>query len=504
MRRSVVAAAAFLWLAPICAVAAGGLGLSVALAIVAGALAAAAMSVAAARVLDRRIGGELSRSKVLAAALVICAAVAIARFGTFSIFIADASRPQFSIDPRDDFRLHHSCMSAYAESARFLAEGGHNLYERALYRPGNVARQIGPLRVDAFHYPPPFLLLPQALRAVAPDFWDFRRLWFALQALALAVPLVGLAAWIGGRAGAIALLGGVLLLAFPHVAFTFQQGNFQITAVPLAATAFVLLLTGARAAGGGLLAYAALAKIFPGVLLVPLLTGRRWRASAWVAGMGVLVLALTLATQGTRPVRDFVSTSLPEISSGAAFPQTESPQHSRVNFSAYGQTVRLRQLGVSWLTQPRGLMLTQLYGLLVVAFAAWAGWRRRFDLGRREERVHLLLLTLGLLGLASFRSPFVGGVYGAISTLWVMGLLAAAARTGRGAAAWLGAAVALGGIIWLVPSPAAPPSIAWVWISGAMVAVCMGVSAAAVVVSVRAGVSRAAGTPRQDVDALRV
>ena len=504
MRRWIPAAAAFLWLAPICAVAAGGLGLPVVPAIAAGALAALALALATARVLERRIGGELSRSRLLAAALVVCAAVAILRFGAFSIFMADAGRPQFSMAPQDDFRLHHSCMSAYAESARFLEEGGHNIYERALYRPGNVARQIGPLRVDPFHYPPPFLLLPQAIRIAASDFWDFRRIWFAIQAVTLASAVVGLAAWVGGAAGAVALLGGVLLLAFPHVAFTFQQGNFQITAVPLAAMAFVLLLTGARAVGGGLLAYAALAKIFPGVLLVPLLAGRRWRAAAWVAGMGTLMLAVTLATQGTRPMRDFVTTSLPEISSGAAFPQTESPQHSRVNFSAYGQTVRLRQLGVSWLTQPRGLMLTQLYGLLVVAFAAWAGWRRRFDLSRSDERVQLLLLTLGLLGLASFRSPFVGGVYGCISTLWTMGLLAAAARTPRGAAAWLAGAVALGTAIWFVPSPAAPPSIAWLWISGALVAICMGVSAAAVVVAVRAGAPRAAARPQPDVAALPV
>ena len=64
-----------------------------------------------------------------------------------------------------------------------------------------MARALGPLKVDPFHYPPPFLLLPQAIRALAPDFWDVRRIWFALQALVLFGTIVGLAGWIGGYRG---------------------------------------------------------------------------------------------------------------------------------------------------------------------------------------------------------------------------------------------------------------------------------------------------------------
>ena len=102
---------------------------------------------------------------------------------------------------------------------------------------------------------------------------------------------------IGGRRGAIALLAAVLLLGFPHAAATFQQGNFQITAVPLAAVAFILLMVGRHAAGGSLLAYAALAKIFPGILVVPLLAAREWKRSAWVAGASVALLGLTGVVQ---------------------------------------------------------------------------------------------------------------------------------------------------------------------------------------------------------------
>ena len=453
--RQLILVALFLWLTPVLAVGTGGLGLSVVPALGAGVALAALIAAPTSRVIAARLSARVP--PVIIAALVLAAAVAILRFGALSIFMADVGRLEFSVEPADEFRRTHSCVSAYAESARFLAEGGHNIYERDLYRPGNVPRKMGPLGVDPFHYPPPFLLVPQAVRIVAPDFWEFRRIWFAIQSLTLAGAVIGVAAWIGGLAGAIALLGGVLLMAFPQAAHTFQQGNFQATAVPLAAVAFVLLTAGRHRTGGAVLAYASLAKIFPGVLVVPLLAARQWRSAAWIAGCGAALLALTILVQGDRPLRDFVSTSLPEISSGAAFPQTEMQQFPRINWSAYGQTVRLRQLGADWLTRPRGLAVAQVYGLLVVALAVWAGWNRRFDPALASERILVVQLALALLSLASFRSPFVGAGYGVLATLWLMGLLAAGASTLARSIGWLAALCALASASWIIPSPARRP-----------------------------------------------
>jgi alpha-1,2-mannosyltransferase len=477
--RRLILVALFLWLTPVLAVGAGGLGLSVVPALVAGVVLAALAATAASRVMAARLRTPVP--PMIVAALVLAAAVAILRFGALSVYMADVGRPQFSVEPDDNFRRSHSCVSAYAESARFLAEGGHNIYERHLYRPGTVARQLGPLQVDPFHYPPSFLLVPLAVRIVAPDFWEFRRVWFAFQALTLAGAVIGVAAWIGGLAGTVALLGGILLMAFPQAAHTFQQGNFQATAIPLAAIAFVLLTTGFHRTGGAVLAYASLAKIFPGVLVVPLIAARQWRPAAWVAGCGAAVLALTLVVQGDRPLRDFVSTSLPELSSGAAFPQTERRQFSRINFSAYGQTVRARHLGADWLTQPRGLAAVQVYGLLVVALAVWAGWKRRFDPALASERILVVQLALALLSLASFRSPFVGAGYGVLATLWLMGLLAAGASTLTRSVAWLAALCALASASWIIPSPGPMAAPMWLWVSGALVFAAMAVNVWAVV-----------------------
>ena len=484
MRRWILSAA-FLWLTPVAAVGAGAFGLSVPLSLALGAVLAAFVATFLSRPLARALQSDGALPTWISISLGAVCLIAVLRIAALSVFMADVNRPQFSVEPDDNFRVVHSCMSAYAEAARFLDEGAHNIYERTLYRPGGQPRAIGPLRSDPFHYPPPFLLLPQAIRVVAPDFWDFRRIWFVLQAVTLAGAVVGLAGWVGGRAGAVALTGGLLVLAFPHAAATIQQGNFQITGVPLGVIAFVLLIAGREALGGGVLAYAALGKIFPGLLVIPLLTGRHWRALAWVAAMGLVILALTVATQGIQPMRDFFSTSLPEISTGAAFPQTENGPNARVNLSAYGQTVRLRMLGVTWLTQPRGLMAAQIYGVLVVALAAWAGWRRRFDLTHTHDRLAVAQLALGLVGLASYRSPFVGAVYGGVSTLWLMGVCAARARQPLRAQVWLLGLCVLAYALWSIPSPAYPPSQSWIWITGALTFACMGISVWAVLAAVR-------------------
>lgn len=481
-----LSAAMFLWLTPVLAVGAAGFPLSPVVAVIVGLAAAAALAWPASGWLARALHTDRRLPMLLVAALAVASSVAILRIAAVGVFIADVSRVEFSVAPDDPFRRVHSCMSAYAEAARFLDEGAHNVYERDLYRPGGADRRIGALRVDPFHYPPPFLLAAQAVRAAAPDFWRFRRLWFTMQALVLAGAVVGLAAWVGGLAGLIVLFGGLVILALPHAVFTLQQGNFQITAVPLAAISFALLLSGRSAPGAAGLAFAALAKIFPGILVVPLLAARRWRSVGWVAAMGLLVLALGLVTQGVQPLRDFVSTSLPEISSGAAFPQSELPHTVRVNWSAYGQTVRLRELGVSWLTQPRGLMVSQLYGLAVVAFAVWAGWRMRFDVATRDGRIAALLLCLGLVSLASFRSPFVGAGYGGTATLWILALFAARTTGHRHASLWLAAMLALGVVTWMIPSPGQTGGRAWIWISGLLLTLSMAINVWAVAEAVRA------------------
>ena len=157
-----------------------------------------------------------------------------------------------------------------------------------------------------YHYPPPFLLLPAAIRLVAPEFLATRAVWFMLQSLLLAAALVMVSRWIGGVPGAWAAALGWLVLASPAVLMTLQVGNFQVTVYSLAIIAFVLIATGRELTGASLLAYATVGKIVPGVLVLFLLTARRWRAVIYTAAFSLLLGAITVGAFGWKPIGDFI------------------------------------------------------------------------------------------------------------------------------------------------------------------------------------------------------
>jgi len=475
-----------LFLFPAMTVGAFGLGLP----LVAAGTTGATLAIVVAGLVSRRLflatGFAFATRRWLAVTAAVGTIATGAQMMPLTVFMTDSNRVEYSMSPSDPFRTRHSCMSSYAEGARFASDGSLNIYELALYQP----RKLGTLQVDRYHYPPLFLLLPQSLRLVVPEFGSFRAVWFAMQLLVIIGGFVAAAIWIGGVAGATVLAGGALVLAIPGSLFSLQQGNFQISAMPLATAGFALLLAGRLGTGAVLLAWTAAAKIFPGILVVHLAAARQWRALIWLAVAGVVLLGLTIAAQGTRPLRDFVGTALPEMADGSAFPHAERPDTVSVNWTVYGLTVRLRNLGVSSLTQPAGLSIASIYGLLIIALAALAGWRRPLRLDTPSGRLALLQLAVALVGLASFRSPFAGAQYGSFSTLCLLALLAAGTSSYRDGRLWMAGLVVFGLIVSRVPSPASVPSVRWFLLSGALLLVTIGLN---LWVAIRA--SRASGAP---------
>ena len=469
---------AALWLAPVITVGVIGLGMPPLAAFLVASVLAVAMAWLASKPLATTLASGLAGRSILSAVAVIVAALAVVLVARESVFMADSTQPAYSLIPGDPWRVEHSCMSAYFEAARFARSGTENIYDPTQYQP----RHIGALKVDSYHYPPPFLLVPSALRLVTADFFQFRALWFALQALVLAGAVAGLGVWIGEAIGAYTLIGGLFFLSAPTVLYSLQMGNFQSTAMALGALAFVLLVTRRIKTGAFILAYAALSKIFPGLLIVYLLLARRWRAVAWTAGAALVLLVLSLWVLGTQPMQDFMHHELPAISDGRAFPQSERLNVAQSNQSIYGLTVRLRHLGAAWLDQPTGLRVTSIYGLLILGLAAFAGWKARIDTSTSSGRAVLVQTAVALMTLASFRSPFVGGPYGLVSTMWLLTLLVATASNRKAAALWAVAFAICAVGNRLTPSPTFAPTPFWLMASG-------GILLLAVATSIRAAIA---------------
>jgi len=403
-------------------------------------------------------------ARPLFAAWLILAVVAGVQVGRLSVFMHDASRADCSVFPDREFFRNHACLSAYTEASR-LAPTGANVYDPKGYEN----RKIGRLDVDLFQYPPAFLLLGGTFNEITSDFFKTRATWFAIQSGALLAAALALAVWTGGTTGArMAWLIPIVWLAIP-TRLVMQLGNFQVSAFSWSIGAMLLASSGSAVLAGALLGFCSAGKIFPGALVLWMVGRGRWRpvlASGVWAGVWLLV---AIAWFGLKPQFDFFQYQVPRIQSGDAFFWVDDTDAVLVNQSIYGLVVRLRSLGVGGMSRHVGNVVSSLYGLGIMALALWAGWRARTRSADGEEhRTADASTWLGLLNLASFRSPFVPDAYAYIGTLWLGTVLVGAQRRVTvavlvaAAAGWL----ALGQVFDGVPRTAIPA-----WLSLLVIAI---------------------------------
>ena len=444
------AAGLALYLAGPVAVGLRGLGVPFPLVIV---LSVGALGAGATVLVRRMPQGSDSRAlrPALVAAWIVLLVAAVFQVTRLSVFMHDVKRVSYSVLPDDPWRLQHSCLTAYAEAARFVSGDTDNVYDAELYEN----RRLGPLRVDTFHYPPPFLLLPAAVRVIAVDYFSIRRIWFALQSVLLVSALLWIALWIGGAEGRLAAAATVVVLAAPQTVFTLQIGNFQVTAICAAMMATALIASGRIGVGSSVLAFVTAGKIFPGVLGVYLSGARQWRAVLTTAVCGLVFTAVAGAAFGANDFSAFFGYELPRIVSGEAFPQAERPFTMVPNQSVYGLVTKVRSLGATGLDQAVTLQIAAAYGYLVIAVSLLLGLTRaRFaEPAPGRDRLEHAQLWLALLNLASFRSPFVGAGYGSVGTVWLLSLLIVGARTRARRALWVALTVCLFTFMRIVQGP---------------------------------------------------
>ena len=97
---------------------------------------------------------------------------ALALYARIAVFMVNPELPAYSLVPNSHFEVEHSCATAYFVAAR-AASTSPDIYADSLYTardddPTKVRKplRMGPFRIDVFEYPPPFLLLPRALRLI--------------------------------------------------------------------------------------------------------------------------------------------------------------------------------------------------------------------------------------------------------------------------------------------------------------------------------------------------
>jgi len=381
------------------------------------------------------IDGALRRRRWAAPLWATVALVAVAQVGHLATWMTDPGATRFLLATDNPFWAGHECLPAYLYGDELAARGEPNLYDGAHY-PGlnpeaNPSTQMAGMHPeDPYQYPPQFLLLPRLARTLTHDYGTVRVVWFALQATLLAGVFSWLALWTGGRAGRLAAwLLPLVLSAFPTL-YALQYGQFHVTAVALSIAALLAFEGRRRALGGALLAVAVSAKLFPALLLLPLVVRRRWRELGWTAAFGALFALLGLAVLGPVPYAAFFESHLPHLADGSAFAfDVAWPELRELviadNQGFPGLLTKLDELGVPGLEGDVRRVATLLY-LAAIAAAALLFGRREAELPRPARAAG----WLALVGLGSLASSGAWGDYVPLTAVWLLALLAARLREG--------------------------------------------------------------------------
>lgn len=387
------------------------------------------------RRLPRELGHVVRRRPGVALLWALLAVVALVQMGRLATFMTDPSSDWF-LTTRLPLWAKHECLPAYFHGAE-LTLRGEDPYDPSHYPGLNreakpVTEVAGMTPEDPYLYPPQFLLLPRLALTLTHDYPTLRLVWFGLQVSLFVGVAVWLALWLGGRAGrwALALLPAVLA-AFPTL-HNFQFGQFHLATVALAVAAFLCFESGRRAVGGALLATAVLAKMFPAVLLLPLLVRRRFRELAWTAGFGIAFTVVALAVLGPAPFVAFLGEHLPRLGNGAAFAFHEIwPEAATLlindNQGPYGLVLKLGVLGVPGMDEVTAAGVGRVFSLAVLVLTFLWG-RRRADAfespADTQDRLAKAVGWLGILGLASLASPGAWGDYVPVTAVWLLTFLA--------------------------------------------------------------------------------
>jgi alpha-1,2-mannosyltransferase len=367
----------------------------------------------------------------------VATVAAVGQLARLAVFMVASNMTAYSQFPSSAWEVGHCCLTAYYVAGQAIPTTP-NVYDDALYAlPGDPSavrqgKPMGVFKVDAYEYPPPFLLLPRALGLVAPDFLRLRMVWFGMIAGVLLTAMLAAARRLGPAAGTRAVLLAPLVWAGIPMLNSLQKGNVQVLIIAISMLAMVLFERGREAGGGALLGYATVAKIYPGMLVLYLLLRRQWRAVVWTAGFALLAAVISVADTGLAPMRAFLA-NLPAILGGEAFPAFRNPRAMGINVSVPGLVFKAKLFGVAGMSFATSKLLGWIYTVVVVAAIAAAARRTLRD----DEAPPV---WLAILILATLRSPFLPQGYGVFPAVWLLTLVAARRPATAATIAWVVAA----------------------------------------------------------------
>ena len=358
----------------------------------------------------------------------ILGVVLITQTGRLGTYIEDPSFDWW-LTTHNEWWTKHMCMPAYIQAADYNRQQEVNIYDErhypAITRNAKVHLKVERMDAfvgDPFQYPPQFLLAPSLAIWLTNDFLIMRTVWYSLQVLGFVFVAMLLALWIRHEAGwTPVLLIPVVWCSVPAMQ-CFQYGQFHLATIVLAIGGMLAFERERNALGGMLLAAAILSKLFPAILLIPLLVQRRWKPLVWTIGAAGVLTVLSLFIVGTKPFITFANYQIPRLSGGdalAAFTR-EWPEFRQMVIanviSLYGVVFKLRELGISEMSDGLALWIMRIYAVILIFLAMKAG-------KVNDSRLNRACIWLALLNLAALQTSLAWGDYVTVGSVWLLSLL---------------------------------------------------------------------------------
>ena len=355
----------------------------------------------------------------------------VVQLARMSVYMWQPTAAAWSVAPWNSFATAHSCLSGYWAAARQIDTDpdvwSDDLRLEPAAAPGvrRVPRRIGPFTYDSYEYTPTFLLLPRALAHVTPDFFALRQLWFVINVVAVLAAVFAIARRLAPAAGPAVLWLAPLVLAPMSVLATFQAGNVQLACIAVSLLAMLAFerahAGGSRAqlffaAGGLLLAFMTVSKLYPGLLVCYLLLRRDWIAAAWTISIGLLLAIVGFLDMGL-PAHEAFLHHLPRLLSGESFPNLYVPTGIAANMSVPGIVRKLTLYGVPNAGFGAMGLVGWIYTAAVLAVVVQLARR---PLPPAFEPVAWIVILL----LATLRSPALP-VYGIFPVMWLVAIVLA-------------------------------------------------------------------------------
>jgi hypothetical protein len=206
---------------------------------------------------------------------------------------------------------------------------------------------------------------------------------------------------------------------------TFQIGNVQLACIAGALLGMLCFDRAAHsrrptllyAAGGLLLAYMTVSKLYPGMLVLYLLVRRDWRAVGWTSAWGAGLVLIGVLDLGIAAHAAFLD-HLPGLLSGESFPPLRNPRGISANMSVPGLTLKLGLFGVPHMSFGAMRVAGWIYTAILIAVVVRLA--RRPAASAVEPIVWIVILLL-----ATLRSPVLP-VYGIFPQVWLLVIVLAA------------------------------------------------------------------------------